>query len=307
VKIASLVFVISLARWLVLAEDKHALPPVGPDPIQGIDGYGFVLTGMSRDEHFQMQIVDMRGESASGAYQVIDSFGTCVVPMKCGDKTISYIQRQDSCFHIITIGPLPSVREDTLVTSCFPDTVGWGITGHVLDKADSLLVCLMQLFIRDPITARQCLVGKCRPDRLVDTIALLPGVTSFALSPDRTELFVDVIFGLDEDNWPKLTIGMFDMETDSLTYPLDKTYNTWAGSRLSRDQSLYYIKKHSVFGTNVWRWSPEWGEELVTSFVRPDVVREYDLTSDSLICLVGMESDSASTGVTRVAVPLDSD
>ncbi|MCP4685635.1 MAG: hypothetical protein GY867_09335 [bacterium] len=299
-----IVLAIVSAGCSILAEDQSSGLPSVPYPIPGMPAYGYVVTEYTQDEQMLMQLVRASGDSTDADYHVVDSF-TCIdEPGPCGGNSISYVTQEDSCFHVVTLGPLPDTEKDTVISSCIESRY-WTMYQHFLVKSEALFACAVTVPGGGPVKSWRCVIGRIGEDRQIDTVACIQGGFSCRLLPDGTEVSVGVRFSPDEHNFAKMTLGIYDLLANELLMPLDTTCPAWAGYRASRDEPLYYIKNHLVHGVNVWRWDEDWGEELVTFFSKPEVVRTYALTADSLICVVVMESDSASTGVTRVAVPIN--
>ncbi len=275
-------------------------------PIKGLDGYGYVATGSLDRGDMICELVKM-GRNALD-YEVIDTFTTWFTIGSCGDNYMYYIARDASTYRFITVGPLPEVSRDTVVSLADVDTSCHTLTSNFLDLKDSVFDCQMSVVSDEPRAYHQYFVGKIGSDGLADTVALLIDAAGGYRSPDRTEVFVTTLFDPKHDNDYRRNIGIYDLMADSLLTPLDSDYLNWWPYRASRDEPLYFLRETAERIGNVWRWHEETGEEQITFVHRPEDVKGYELTADSLIYYVGSYGAFYSeTDGRRVAIPIDSE
>ncbi len=290
------------------AKDEPAFTPFPPSSIDGIDGYGYVVTGWTEDNRMHTQLVKLPQDTTSDDYIVLDSFTMRYTIRRCAEETICFVTEDDSCFYFVTIGPLPNTRRDTVVSCHKPDTGYFSFTAGFFALRDSLFSYQLHVMAEIPGEHEQCFIGRIGEDGLADTVALLVGAVGGYLSVDSTEIYVNVSSDPNHGNWPRENIGIYDLIADSLLVPLDGDYYNWGPYRVSRDEPLYFLRKTAERICNVWRWDEESGEEQLTFLHYPKDVKGYELTEDSLIYYVGSYGAFYyETEGRRVAIPIDSE
>jgi len=293
-------------RSIDTSGDEPAYEPFPPSPIDGLEKYGYVVTGWTEDVRMHTQLVRLPEDTTREDFTVLDSFTMRYTIQRCADDIVYFVAEDDSLFHFVTLGPLPYARRDTVVSCRKPDASYFSFTSCFFVLKDSLFAFQLHVSTGIPGENEQFFIGRVGEDGFADTVGLFVGAVGGYLSIDSTEVYFTVLSKPDHGNWPRRNIGIYDLVADSLLTPLDGDYHNWAPYRASRNEPMYFLRTTGARTTNIWRWHENSGEEQLTFHHHPEEVKYGQITGDSVIYYVGtygVQSDSTNTE--RLAIPLE--
>ncbi len=296
-----------VALWVVLASKVLSSDEIGSLDIRSIPGnddYGLASAHTTPDGKQFVYYLCVRGGSDTVEYtRVIDSIMSCV-PIKPSDSLdLSYLACKSDSVILLALDILKPHVRDTLLTLFFPDCSIGKINTYFFSRREALLG-LSGLLPDSTGEPWHVIIGRITSRDSMDTIAYVSGGNSVTLSSDGTEVFLNRFTKFAPNTIPTISTAVYDLVADSLLDPLSKATNTSGAFRLARELPLYYLRADPVSGTNVWRWDAIRGEEQVSHFLLPQWVTRFNLTKDSVLCVV-VDQSHKTAGELIVSIPLE--